>query len=238
MDYRTIVVSDVHIGTKDSKVKELTQFLKENTCEKLILNGDIIDGWNLKRRGKWKKKDTKFFRLLLKLSNKTEIIYIRGNHDDFLENILPFKLGNFSIRDSYIYYSNNKKYLIIHGDVFDLISNKYKWIAKIGSLGYDFLLWLNRIYNKRRLKKGKDYFSLSKKIKKNVKFAVKYISNFEDEMVDYCKSKNYDGIISGHIHHPEIRKINKIKYLNSGDWVESLTALVETKKGKWKIKFF
>jgi UDP-2,3-diacylglucosamine pyrophosphatase LpxH len=200
-----------------------------------ILNGDIIDGWNLKRNGKWNKKETKFIRYILKLSYKSKVIYIRGNHDDFLDKITPLKIGNLTIRDQYTHYSNNKKYLVVHGDIFDSITKNFKWIAKIGDIGYLFLLWLNRLNNKIRKKKGKEYFSLSKYVKQKVKIATNYIQGYEKEMVEYCKSKNYDGIICGHIHYPEIRKIKGIEYLNSGDLVESCSVLVETTKNKWKI---
>lgn len=238
MHYKTVVISDVHIGTKDSKVKELTEFLKKHTFDKLILNGDIIDGWNLKRFGKWRKRDTKFLRYLFKLSEKTQIVYIRGNHDDFLEKFIPFKLKNISITNEITIYSNNNKYLVIHGDIFDLINKKFKWIAKLGGMGYNFLLWVNRIYNKYREKKGLPYYSLSNKIKKEIKFALNYIHNFENKMIDYCKSKNYNGVITGHIHHAEKKTIKNIQYMNSGDWVESKTALVETKEENWKIIYY
>jgi UDP-2,3-diacylglucosamine pyrophosphatase LpxH len=148
--FKTIVISDVHLGIKDSKAKELVHFLKENTCDKLILNGDIIDGWQLKKSGKWKKKHTKFFRLIMKAmeKHKTKVIYLRGNHDDFLEQILPFEIGNFSIVLDHIHESFGKKFYVIHGDAFDTITTRMPWMSKLGDVSYTFLLWLNRIYNK------------------------------------------------------------------------------------------
>src|ERR1700741_4681247 len=159
--YKTIVVSDIHLGIKSSKAKEVIKFLKFNTCDTLILNGDIIDGWQLRRSGKWKKKHTKFFKLILTYVSmqKCKVIYIRGNHDDFLDEILPFEIGNFCIKKYFTYHSNGKKYFVVHGDLFDTITNNLKWIAKLGDVGYTFLLWLNRHYNSYREKKDLPYYS-------------------------------------------------------------------------------
>lgn len=235
--FKTIVISDVHLGTKDSKAKELVRFLKKNTCETLIMNGDIIDGWRLKKNGKWKKKHTRFFRLVFKMIEKsnTRVIYTRGNHDDFLDHILPFDLGNLSIVKEYTLYSNNKKYWVIHGDIFDSVTSHMVWLAKLGDVGYTMLLWLNKIYNNWRLKRGLPYYSLSKAIKAKVKKAVSYISDFEKELVALARQRHYDGVICGHIHHPAILNFDGIKYLNSGDWVESMSALTEDFEGNWKI---
>lgn len=238
--YKTIVISDVHLGTKASKAKELVRFLKSNTCDKLILNGDIIDGWRLKKNGKWKKKHTRFFKVLIKMIEKfnTEVIYVRGNHDDFLDNIMPFSIGNLSIQKDYIHNSNGKNYYVVHGDVFDTITTNLKWLAKLGDIGYTFLLWLNKIYNNRRIKKGLPYYSLSQDIKQRVKSAVSYISDYEQELVKLAKARNCSGIICGHIHHPDIQLYDNISYMNSGDWVESLSALVEHSDGKWEILYY
>lgn len=238
--FKTIVISDVHLGTKASKAKELVRFLKTNTSDKLILNGDIIDGWRLKKNGKWKKKHTRFFKVLMKMIDKfnTEVIYLRGNHDDFLDNMMPLTIGNLSIQKDYIHRSNGKNYYVIHGDVFDTITSNLKWLAKLGDIGYTFLLWLNKVYNKRRIKKGLPYYSLSQDIKQRVKTAVSYISSFEQELVKLAKSRNCQGVICGHIHHPDIQQYGEITYLNSGDWVESLSALVEHQNGKWEILYY
>ncbi|HAF29723.1 MAG TPA: UDP-2,3-diacylglucosamine hydrolase [Bacteroidales bacterium] len=238
--FKTIVISDVHLGTKASKAKELVRFLKSNTCDKLILNGDIIDGWRLRKNGKWKKKHTRFFKVLMKMIDKfnTEVIYLRGNHDDFLDNIMPLTIGNLTIQKDYILRSNGKNFFVIHGDVFDSITTNLKWLAKLGDIGYTFLLWLNKIYNRRRVKKGLPYYSLSQEIKQRVKTAVSYISSFEQELVKLAKSRNCQGIICGHIHHPDIQMYDDIMYLNSGDWVESLSALVEHENGQWEILYY
>jgi UDP-2,3-diacylglucosamine pyrophosphatase LpxH len=238
--YKTIVISDVHLGTKASKAKELVRFLKTNTCDKLILNGDIIDGWRLKKNGKWKKKHTRFFKALMKMIEKfnTEVIYIRGNHDDFLDNIMPITIGKLSVQKDYVLRTNGKNFYVIHGDIFDSITTNLKWLAKLGDVGYTFLLWLNKVYNRRRIKKGLPYYSLSQDIKQRVKSAVSYISDFEKELVNVARSKNCEGIICGHIHHPDIQEYEGITYLNSGDWVESLSALVEDKNGNWEILYY
>jgi UDP-2,3-diacylglucosamine pyrophosphatase LpxH len=237
---KTIIISDVHLGTKGSKSKELVRFLKQYHCENLILNGDIIDGWQLKKSGEWKRKHTRFFSALLKKieNDGTKVTYLRGNHDDFLDQILPFTMGNLTIQRDMIYESGGKKFYVVHGDIFDSITRQFKWIAQLGDIGYTFLLWLNRQYNYRRLKKGLPYFSLSQAVKGKVKQAVKYIDDYEQQLATMAKYKGCDGIICGHIHQPAIKEIDGITYLNSGDWVESLTALVEDFNGEWSLVYY
>ena len=235
--YKTIVISDVHLGLQDSKIDEVVEFLKNNPCENLFLNGDIIDGWQLRRGGKWTKEDSKFIKKILKLiTEDTKVVYLRGNHDDFLETLIPFYIGdNFQIQTDYIYESFGKKYLIIHGDVFDPITSKVGWLAKLGSVGYDVLLYLNRHHNRRRLEKGLPYKSISQDVKKKVKFVVNLLSRFEDAAVTFAKQRHCDAIICGHIHTPENNIIKGIHYLNSGDWVETCSALAEDYNGNWHI---
>ena len=235
--FKTIVISDIHLGTKDSKSKELSKFLKYNHCRKLILNGDIVDGWHLRRRGKWKKKDTRVFRRILSMieHHGTEVIYVRGNHDDFLDKMVPIVFGNIKIVNDYEIKRENRTYFVTHGDVFDVVSSNMKWLAKIGDVGYKILLWMNRRHNRRRALLGLPYDSVSQKIKQRVKLAVSYISDFEDVMVDYARMKGYNGVICGHIHKPDNKIIDGIHYLNSGDWVESLSAVVEDNDGKWEV---
>jgi UDP-2,3-diacylglucosamine pyrophosphatase LpxH len=237
--YKTIVISDLHLGTSGSKAREVTQFLKNSTCEKLILNGDIIDGWQLSKYGKWKKHHTKFFKRVLRMmeNNDTEVIYLRGNHDDFLDQILPIKFGRLSVVREHVHESFGKKYYVVHGDVFDSVTTNLKWIAKLGDVGYTFLLWLNKHYNNYRVKRGLPYYSLSQAVKQKVKSAVSYISDFEEQLVCLAKIKKCDGIICGHIHQPALKQMGELAYMNSGDWVESLSALVETKEGEWKLVY-
>lgn len=235
--FKTIVVSDIHLGTTNSKAKEVVRFLKNNTCETLILNGDIIDGWQLRKGAQWKKKHTRFFRVILKMIEKynTKVIYVRGNHDDFLDHILPFEFAGITIVKDYIYESFNKRYLVIHGDIFDAITTNLRWLAKLGDTGYTFLLWLNKMYNNYRVKRGLPYYSLSQVVKQKVKSAVSYISDYEEELVKIARKKECNGVICGHIHHPAMIQYDDVLYLNSGDWVESLTAVVEDYQGNWKI---
>lgn len=238
MKYKTIVVSDLHLGRIDSKVDEIIEFLKENECETLILNGDMIDGWHLQRGGKWNKTHSKFIKKIMNLltKSKTKIIYLRGNHDDFLDTLLPFSIGdNFTIMNEYYLESNGSKYVVLHGDIFDSITSKATSLSKLGDVGYEILLWINRKYNRRRIKKGLPYKSISQKAKNSIKFLINFMLKFENKAAKYTKLKKCDGIICGHVHQANIKTIDDIIYMNSGDWVESKTALTEDFKGSWSI---
>ena len=239
-NYKTIIVSDVHLGTKGSKAKEIARFLKQFHCDNLILNGDIIDGWQLKKSGSWKRKHTRFFNRVLKMmeNQSTNVYYLRGNHDDFLDQILPLQIGRLQILADMTYESNGKTYFITHGDVFDSITTNLRWIAYLGDVGYTFLLWLNRVVNYYRYKKGLPYFSLSQFVKGKVKQAVSYVDDYETELAKMAKAKGCDGIICGHIHKAENRMIDGIHYLNSGDWVETMSALAEDHEGNWELIYF
>lgn len=236
--YPTIVLSDIHLGSEHSKTEEVTNFLKHVNCGRLILNGDIIDGWQLQKSGRrWKQQQTDFFKVLMKMMEKqgTEIVYIRGNHDDFLEKLVPFSFSNLTIVKDYLLNSHGKRYLVTHGDIFDTVTSHMRWLAMLGDMGYTFLLWLNKIYNQKREKQGKPYFSLAQHVKHKVKSAVSYISDFEKELVALAEAKKLDGIICGHIHQAANVWYGSVHYLNSGDWVESMTALVENEQGEWSI---
>jgi UDP-2,3-diacylglucosamine pyrophosphatase LpxH len=240
--YPTVVLSDIHLGTSFSKTVEVAEFLKSIDCNRLILNGDIIDGWQLKKKSykTWKKKHTLFFRVIMKMMENfgTEVIYIRGNHDDFLDYLVPINFFNLKIVQDYIYERNDKRYFITHGDVFDHITSNMKWLSKLGDVGYTILLYLNKWYNRYRVLRGKPYYSLAQEIKQKVKSAVSYISNFEESLVTLAKTKRCDGIICGHIHHPENKYYGDIHYLNSGDWIDSLSALTEDEQGNWNIVYY
>lgn len=235
----TVVISDVHIGSEYSKVEELTAFLKAIDCDKLILNGDIIDGWKLQRNpfGQWKRSYTELIKVIMKMmeKQKTQVIYIRGNHDDFLDKLVPFTLPNIHIVADYEHISGEKCYYVTHGDIFDNISRRMIWLAKLGDYGYSFLLWLNKILNNYCRKQGCPYYSFSQAIKHKVKSAVSYISDFERELAEIALRRHYDGIICGHIHSSADRFYGNIHYLNSGDWVESMTALIEQMDGTWQV---
>lgn len=239
--YKTVIISDVHLGSEGSKAKEVTLFLKSISCETLILNGDIIDGWQLRKGGSWKKKHTAFFRTILKMieNQQTKVIYLRGNHDDFLDQIIPFSLGkSFTIQRDYLLKSDKKTFFITHGDIFDSVTSHLKWLAYLGDVGYTMLLTCNKLYNRYRAWRGLEYYSFSQRIKQRVKEAVNYVSDYEEKLVELAKANYCDGIICGHIHKPDIRQIGDIIYMNSGDWVESLTALVENHQGNWELLYF
>ncbi|SOD96069.1 UDP-2,3-diacylglucosamine diphosphatase [Spirosoma fluviale] len=239
--FRTIVMSDIHLGTAGSKAKEATEFLRNYSCQKLILNGDIIDGWQLKQYGTWKKKHTAFFKTVLKqiVHYDTKVIYLRGNHDDFLDQVMPLKVGrNFSIRKDYTLTSGTKKFYVTHGDVFDSITSQMKWLAYLGDIGYTFLLWVNKFYNHYRTRRGLPYYSLSQQIKSRIKKAVSYISDYEQKLTELARARHCNGVICGHIHQPAIHEFDGIIYMNSGDWVESLSALVEDHAGNWSLLYY
>lgn len=237
--YRTIILSDLHLGSTYSKPKEVTEFLSKHKSDVLILNGDIIDGWALKRGGKWTDLHMKCIGKIIKKSKSSEVYWIRGNHDEFLTDFIPFDFGNIYLRENLEYYGiNGKKYLVLHGDIFDIFVNKMKWLAKLGSIGYDLTLWINKWYNRYRALRGFEYFSLSQKIKASVKSATNFIGDFENHMVSHAKSLDCDGVICGHIHKAELRDIDGLEYMNSGDWVERNSVLVETESGEWKIIYF
>jgi len=236
--YRTVFLSDIHLGTPDSKVHEVTDFLKHVKCDKLVLNGDIIDGWALKRGSKWRKRHSRFVRKVLKKMERedTEVIYCRGNHDDILDRFLPLSFGSIRFVKEHIHHSaDGRKYLVVHGDGFDSVSTHHKWLAWLGAIGYDSMLVVNRHYNRWRAWRGKEYFSLSKKVKATVKSAVSFVDKYEFQLQELAKQRKCDGIICGHIHTPEDKQVGPVRYLNSGDWVESLTAIVEHQDGRMEL---
>lgn len=237
LTFKTIFLSDVHLGTPDCKIDEVNHFLKHTHSEKLVLNGDIIDGWSLARKGGWKDPHTRFVRLVLKKVEKrdTEVIYLRGNHDDILSRFLPLFLGRLKIVNEHIHEHPNGNYLVVHGDGFDAVTINHKWLAVLGDIGYQSLLKINRFYNHYRAWRGKEYFSFSKAIKAKVKSAVSFVGNYEDQLQNFARRRKCIGIICGHIHTPDDKQIGDIHYLNSGDWVESLTAIVEYDDGRFEI---
>lgn len=233
-----VVISDVHLGTFGCHAKELYHYLSTIKPKTLILNGDIIDIWQF-RKSYFPKSHLKVIKKIIDLASKgTEVYYITGNHDEMLRKFSDSKIGNFSIIDKLVLELDDKKAWIFHGDVFDASVQHSKWIAKLGGWGYDLLILANRSINWVLQKMGKEPYSFSKKIKANVKKAVKFISDFEVTASELAIENNYDYVICGHIHEPKmIRKVNKkgtTFYLNSGDWVENLTALEYNKK-RWKL---
>lgn len=233
-----VIISDVHLGTYGCHAKELLRYLKSIKPQKIILNGDIIDIWNFKKQY-WPKEHMQVVKYLTKkIAKGVPVIYITGNHDETLRKFTGFKMGEFSIVNKLLLDINGEKAWIFHGDVFDVTMKHSKWLAKLGGKGYDLLILLNRFINKISEKFGRGKISLSKKIKDNVKSAVKFINDFEQVAADLAIEKKYKYVVCGHIHQPVMKETSNEKgsviYLNSGDWVENLTSL-ECHEGKWTI---
>ena len=234
---RTVIISDLHLGTSDCKALEMNHFLRHIRCEKLILNGDIIDGWQLQRAGHWTKAHTRFVRIVLKMLEKrdTQVVYVRGNHDDVLAAFLPLEFENLQVVEDHIHEGLRGRYFVLHGDVFDTITRNFAFLSHLGDWGYHVLLKLNRAYNAWRAWRGKEYWSLSKAIKARVKSAVSHVSKFEEHIAQLAREHHCTGVMCGHIHTPADKRIEGIHYLNSGDWIESLTAIVEHYDGRLEL---
>ena len=238
--YRSIFVSDVHLGTKDSQADKLNNFLKHNSCDTLYLVGDIIDAWRIQQNNwRWKQSHTNVVRRVLGHAKRgTRVVYVAGNHDEFLRPMIPygFSFGLVEIHNQIEHIgADGKHYLVTHGDLFDGITRLAPWIAFLGDKAYDIILSINSKYNWIRHRMGFGYFSISKFLKHRVKKAVDFMFKFEENLANYCKKRGFDGVICGHIHHAEIKEINGVMYMNDGDWVESCTALVEHWDGRWEI---
>lgn len=237
--YKAIIISDVHLGTEAAKAQELLQFLNNHHTDLLIINGDFIDGWALASGSKWKSKHTKVISKILDISRKIPVVWIRGNHDEFLHEFMYMHLGKLQIEENYILdLGEGKKYFVFHGDVLDVFVTKWKRLAKIGGMGYGIALKLNTWYNKWRTWRGLPYYSISKDIKRGVKAAVNYITDFEVSAAKLAEQYKCDGVMCGHIHHAESRNIAGKHYVNSGDWVESMTAIVVDNNNNIFIKEF
>ena len=233
-----VVISDVHLGTYGCHADELLCYLNSIAPKKLILNGDIVDIWQFSKRY-FPKSHLKIIKKLISMASKgTEVIYITGNHDELLRRFSETHMGNFSIVDKLVLDLNGHKAWFFHGDVFDLSIQNAKWLAKLGGYGYDLLILLNRWINWGLIKMGREKYSLSKKIKNSVKGAVKYIADFESTAATLAIEQGYDFVICGHIHQYKKEIVEKqngrVTYLNSGDWVENLTALEYNFK-RWKV---
>ena len=241
MHYKSIFISDIHLGTRGCQADALCTFLKSNSCENLFLVGDIVDGWRLRKRWYFPQSHVNVIsRILTAAKRDTKIYYVLGNHDEAFRKFLQFdiEIGNIKMLDRYSYYAvNGKQYLVIHGDFFDVLMVDKKWLMHIGDSLYNLMIWFNIHFNHIRMLFGKPYWSLSKWLKDNTKQAINFINRYEDYVADYCKANGYDGIICGHIHHAEIKTINGVEYMNDGDWVESATALLEHVDGAFEIYY-
>ena len=235
--YRTIWISDIHLGTPGCQAERLLDFLRHNDCDRLYLVGDIIDGWQLKRRWYWTQTHNDVVqKVLRKVRKGTHVIYIAGNHDEAARQFVGLAFGGIDIRDEAVHtMADGRKFLIIHGDLYDAVVLYAKWLDVIGDHLYAFILKLNRWFNHIRAKLGFGYWSLSQYLKHKTKNAVNFMTKFEEAVAREARQRGFHGVVCGHIHKPQIKDIGGITYCNDGDWVESLSALVETYQGELKI---
>ena len=233
-----VVISDIHLGTYGCHAKELLSYLKSIKPKKIVLNGDIIDIWQFSK-SYWPESHMKVLRRLMKfVSEGVPVYYLTGNHDEMLRKFADLKIGSFRLQNKLVLNLDGNKAWLFHGDVFDITMQNSKWLAKLGAVGYDSLILLNSFVNWCLTSMGKEKMSFSKRIKARFKDAVKFINDFENTASELAIDKGYKYVVCGHIHQPEMREISspkgKVLYLNSGDWVESLTAL-EYHQGNWSI---
>jgi UDP-2,3-diacylglucosamine pyrophosphatase LpxH len=235
--YRAVFISDVHLGTRSAQTYALLDFLKHVDADVVYLVGDIVDFWKVRRGPHWPQSHNDVLQKLLRKSRKgTRIVFIPGNHDEALREYCGTTFGGIEIvRDTVHTSANGRRYLVLHGDEFDVIVRYARWLAFLGDRSYEFALWTNAPLNWVRRRLGFGYWSLSAFLKHRVKTAVNFIGEFEDALADVAKRNDVDGVICGHIHHAADRRIGGVHYLNCGDWVESCTALVETLSGEMQI---
>jgi UDP-2,3-diacylglucosamine pyrophosphatase LpxH len=235
--YRTIWLSDIHLGTRGCKAEFLLDFLRCNESETLYLVGDIIDGWRLSRSWYWAQSHNDVVQKILRKARKgTHVHYIPGNHDEWLRDYTGLEFGGIALLDEAIHVTaDGKRMLIIHGDAYDGVVRYARWLALLGDWAYTFALWLNNHFNHIRRKLGYPYWSLSAYLKGKVKNAVEYVGNFAEAVADEARRRGLDGVICGHIHKAEIRNLGEVLYCNDGDWVESCTALVEHWNGRLEV---
>ena len=234
-----VVISDIHLGTYGCHARELNNYLKSIQPRTLVLNGDIIDMWNFRKKY-FPTEHMEVVRRLLKMAvNGTKIYYLTGNHDDVLRKFGEMSLGLIHLRNKLVFQIDGRTHWVFHGDVFDVSIKRARWLAKLGGQGYDLLIRVNRFINASRRFFGLQPVSFAANVKKSVKGAVRYISDFEDTAIKIAAEKDYDCVICGHIHQPQLREVptengKTITYMNSGDWVEHLSAL-EYNQGKWSL---
>lgn len=231
--YRALFLSDIHLGTSGCQAEMLLSFLHEVDAEYIYLVGDIFDGWRLQKGWYWPQDHNNVVQKLLKMAkNGSKVIYIPGNHDEVMRNYLGTHFGGIEVRDRDIYTAvDGRKFLVIHGDQFDMVVMNAKWLAHLGDWAYATILKVNTFVNRVRRLWGGQYWSLSRWAKNQVKSAVNFIGDYEKVLTSEAKKANVDGIICGHIHHPALQEIDDITYINTGDWVESCTAVIESYDG-------
>jgi UDP-2,3-diacylglucosamine pyrophosphatase LpxH len=235
--FRAIFISDIHLGTASCQAEKLLDFLRHTDSRELYLVGDVIDGWQLKRRWYWHQSHNDVIQKVLRKARKgTRVTYIAGNHDEAMRHFLGLAFGGIDIRNESVHVTaDGRRLLVTHGDLFDAVVQRAKWLAHLGDAAYLLTLKLNQWFNSARAKLGFPYWSLAKFLKHRVKNAVSYITDFEDALAHEARRRGFDGVVCGHIHKAEIRDVGGVLYCNDGDWVESLTALVELDSGELKI---
>lgn len=235
--FRAIFISDVHLGTPGCQAAHLLDFLRHTESDQLYLVGDIIDGWQLRRRWYWHQAHNDVIQKVLRKARKgTRVTYVAGNHDEAMRHFLGLAFGGIDIRDEAVHVTaDGRRLLVVHGDLFDAVVQGARWLAHVGDALYMASLRVNRWFNHARAKLGLPYWSLSQFLKQRVKNAVSYITRFEEALAHEARRRGFDGVVCGHIHKAEIRDIGGIRYCNDGDWVESLTALVELDGGELRI---
>lgn len=235
--FRSIFISDVHLGTPGCQAAALLSFLRHTDSRHLYLVGDIIDGWQLKRRWYWHQSHNDVVQKVLRKARKgARVTYVAGNHDEAMRHFVGVAFGGIDIRDEAVHVTaDGRRLLVTHGDLFDAVVQRARWLALVGDALYMLSLKANRWLNHARARLGLPYWSLSQFLKHRVKNAVSYITSFEHALADEARRRGFDGVVCGHIHKAEIRDIGGIRYCNDGDWVESLTALVELETGELRI---
>jgi len=234
---RTVWISDLHLGTPGCQAEALLDFLREVECETLYLVGDIIDGWQLRRSWYWPQAHNDVVQKLLRKARKgTRVIFVPGNHDEFARRYVQHNFGGVDVMEECMHVTADGRQLwITHGDLFDGVIQCARWLACVGDVAYEFTLKVNRHFNRLRARLGLPYWSLSRYLKLKVKRAVSYVGDFEVAVAREARKRGAQGVVCGHIHHAEMREIDGVLYCNDGDWVESLTALVEHHDGQLEI---
>jgi len=234
---RTVWISDLHLGTPGCQAGPLLDFLREVECETLFLVGDIVDGWQLKRQWYWPQAHNDVVQKLLRKARKgTRVIFVPGNHDEFARRYVGHDFGGIEVAEDWIHLTaDGRRLWVVHGDLFDGVIQCARWLAYVGDSAYEWTLRMNRHLNSLRARLGLPYWSLSRYLKLKVKRAVSYVGDFEAAVAREARKRGVHGVVCGHIHHAEIRDIDGILYANDGDWVESLTALVEHADGRLEI---
>jgi UDP-2,3-diacylglucosamine pyrophosphatase LpxH len=235
--FRTLFISDIHLGTRGAQAGCLLDFLRHHDADTIYLVGDIVDGWALRSNWYWPQSHNDVVQKLLRRVRKGgTIIYVPGNHDEFLRSYYGTHFGGIEVVENAIHQgADGRRYLVIHGDIFDLVVQNARWLAHLGDKAYTFAIQMNRLVNAFRRWFGFPYWSLSNWAKLKVKNAVNYIGAFEKTLAGEARRHNADGVICGHIHHAAIRDEHGIRYMNCGDWVESCTALAENEDGSFEI---